>query len=102
MSQIMTVNGFTKRQISLCVGNDDGANSGCISAAVIAGAITLLLTLPVGVALGCCGMWCMMRRRHNHTLEKSKENMEQVQETIYDEPQETAIPLSENEAYGHI
>ena len=59
------------------------------------------MILPVGVVLGCCGMWCMMRRRHDHTFEHPKQK-KQVQEAIYDEPLETAIPLSNNEAYGHI
>ena len=28
--------------------------------------------------------------------------MEQLQDAIYDEPLETVIPLSDNQAYGHV
>ena len=82
------------------IGDDNGPNVDCVAASVIAGAVTLLVTLPVGVVLGCCGMWYMMRRRQGHTLERTEQKMEQMQEAIYDEPLETTIHLSDNQAYG--
>ena len=81
------------------IGND-GANGNCVAASVITGAVTLIVILPVGVVLGCCGMWYMMRRRQGHTLECPEQKMEQIQEAIYDEPLETTIHLSDNQAYG--
>ena len=82
------------------IGNDGGPNGNCVAASVIAGTVTLLVTLPVGVVLGCCAMWYMMRCRQGHTLESPEQKMEQMQEAIYDEPLETTIQLSDNQAYG--
>ena len=59
-----------------------------------------IVTLPIGVVLGCCAMWYMMRHRQGHTLEHPEQKMEQMQEAIYDEPLETTIHLSDNQAYG--
>ena len=82
------------------IGNDDGPNGDNPAVSVIAGAVTLIVTLPVGVVLGCCAMWYIMRRRQGHTLEHPEQKMEQIQEAIYDEPLETTIHLSDNQAYG--
>ena len=74
-----------------------------IGAAVgIAVAISLLVALPVGVALGCCGMWYMMRRGAT-----SGQKVTQLQAAIYEEPATPAvelvtIPLTDNQAYGHF
>ena len=81
------------------IGDDNGPNVDCVAASVIAGAVTLIVTLPVGVVLGCCGMWYMMRHRQGHTLERPEQKIEQMQEAIYDEPLETTIHLSDNQAY---
>ena len=83
-----------------CRFNDDGANVDCVAASVIAGAVTLIVTLPVSMVLGCCGMLYFMRRRQGYTLERPEQKMEQMQEAIYDEPLETTIHLSDNQAYG--
>ena len=43
-----------------------------------------------------------MRHVRDPTSEGHQQKMEQVPEAIYEEPPETAIPLSDNQAYGHI
>ena len=83
--------------------NDGGGTS--ISAGVaagIAGIITLLVTLPVGVILGCCSMWYMRRHGQGSSNEHLQQKIEQLKEDIYDEPLQIAIPLNDNQAYGHI
>ena len=92
---------------------NDGTStpSTCPSAGLSAGgvagitfAITLLVVLPVGVVLGCCGMWCVMRYSGGPTSGGGQQKVEQLQAAIYEEPSpvETAIPLTDNQAYGHV
>ena len=71
-------------------------------AAGIAVTVTLLLALPVGVVIGLGVAWYVMRRGRDPTSEGHQQKMEQVQEAIYEEPPETTIPLSDNQAYGHF
>ena len=86
-----------------------------LSASAVAGiavTVTLLLALPVGVVIGLGVAWNVTRHGtgsegHQHKSpsihsEGHQQKMEQVQEAIYEEPPETAIPLSDNQAYGHI
>lgn len=83
-----------------------------LSTAAVAGitlVITLTVTLPAGVILGCSGAWCVWRRHGRGSSgqdEQQKLEKLQVQGTIYEEPDpglvDTAIPLSENQAYGHV
>ena len=76
-----------------------------LSAGAVAGiavTVTLLLTLPVGVVIGLGVAWYVMRRGRDPTSEGHQQKMEQVQEAIYEEPPETTVPLSDNQAYGHI
>ena len=76
-----------------------------LSAGAVAGiavTVTLLLALPVGVVIGLCVAWYGMRHDRDPTSEGHQQKMEQVPEAIYEEPPETAIPLSDNQAYGHI
>ena len=82
----------------------EGESAGLsIGAAVgITLAISLLVALPVGVALGCCGMWYMMRRGAT-----SGQKVTQLQAAIYEEPvtpaaEPVTITLTENQAYGHV
>ena len=86
--------------MSLTVAGDASISAG--AAAGIAGVITLLVTLPVGVVLGYCGMWCRKRQGQGSTNESVQQRMEQLKEDIYDLPLETAIPVSDNQAYAHI
>ena len=82
------------------------SESGGLSAGAIAGitfAITLLVVLPEGVVLGC-GMWCVMRYSGGPTSGGGQQKVGQLQAAIYEEPSpvETAIPLTDNQAYGHV
>ena len=85
--------------------NDEECESAGLSTGATVGiklAITLLVALPVGVALGCCGMWYMMRRG-----DTSGQKVAQLQAAIYEEPATPAvktasIPLTDNQAYGHV
>ena len=85
----------------------DDSNSDGLSASAAAGiavAITLLVSLPVGVVIGLCVAWCMRRRGRGATSGGTQQKMEQLQGAIYEEPGpvDTAIPLSDNQAYGHV
>ena len=67
-----------------------------LSAGAVAGiavTVTLLLALPVGVVIGLGMAWNVTRR--SSSSESHQQKMEQVQEAIYEEPPETAIPLSD-------
>ena len=90
-----------------CSDSDSDSESDGLSAGAVAGiavVITLLVSLPVGVVIGCCSMWCMMRHGRGATSGGTKQKMEQLQGAIYEEPGpvDTAIPLSDNQAYGHV
>ena len=65
--------------------------------------ITLLVSLPVGVVIGSCGTLFSIRRGGERGERKKKK--EEFGAAIYEEPVhsvETAIPLSENQAYGQV
>ena len=61
-------------------------------AAGIAVVISLLVVLPVGVVISCCGMWCLIKR---------SVGQEDLPGNIYDVPSltDSTFPLSD-EAYG--
>ena len=66
-------------------------------------AITLLFTLLVGVIIGVCVTWCICKSRG--VQEKGQQLQEGTNEVIYEEPDvqiDTDIPLSDNQAYGHV
>ena len=86
--------------------NDEDCESNGLSIGAAVGitlAISLLVSLPVGVALGCCAtMWYMMRR-----CATSSQKVTQLQAAIYEEPvtpavEPATIPLTDNQAYGHV
>ena len=64
------------------------------AAAGIVAAVSLLVVLALGVVLGCCGLWCLMKSR----VRKRKENAP----AYYEEVQIPGISLTENEAYGQV
>ena len=74
-----------------------------LSAGAVAGIaviVTLLLALPVGVVIGVGVTWYGKRCGRGPTSECDQHKSQQVpQEAIYEEPPETAIPLSDNQAY---
>ena len=77
-------------------------------AAGIAVALFLLVVLPVGVVLGCCGMWCLMRKKGGYSPsggegEKEMELAEEVYEgPVAAGPGETAFSVSDNQAYSQV
>ena len=81
----------------------DGLSTG--AAAGLAVALTLLVALPVGVVIGCCGAWCIWRRGRGPSGIYNQK-IERIQGTIYEEPGpgpvDTAIPLTDNQAYGQV
>ncbi|CAI8025153.1 hypothetical protein GBAR_LOCUS14558 [Geodia barretti] len=73
-------------------------------AVAISTIITLLVSLPVGVVIGSCGTLFAIRRGGERG-ERKKKKREELVAAIYEEPVhsvETAIPLSENQAYGQV
>ena len=71
--------------------------------AVLSVSLTLLVCLPLGVAIGCVSMWCIMRKKQEGRGSKKREMVD----VIYEEPApspkaETVISLSENQAYGQV
>ena len=85
-------------------GNSDSLSIG--DAVAITLVLSILVSLPVGVMIGCYGMWCIMKS-HKYNLQQEKEQQlkEGTNVVIYEEPDvkiETDIPLSDNQAYGHV
>ena len=58
----------------------------------------------MGVVIGVGVTWYGKKRGQGPSIhsEGDQHKSQQVQEAIYEEPPETAIPLSDNQAYGHI
>ena len=79
-----------------CQSEGEVLSAGC--AAGIAVTVTLLLTLPVCVVISLGVAWNVTRR--GSSSEGHQQKSQQVQDPIYEEPPETAIPLSDNQAYG--
>ena len=76
----------------------------CLSAGVTAGITVVtcfIITMSVVVVLGLC-VWCKMRQDRGSTIDGTQEGTKQVQETIYDEPLDTAIQLRDNQAYNMV
>ena len=67
-------------------------------------ALTLLLSLPVGVVIGFSGAWYIWRRGRGPSGQDTE--TEQLQGDIYEvpdpEPVKTAISLTDNQAYGQF
>ena len=79
-------------------GNSDSLSTG--DAVAITLVLTLLVSLPVGIIIGVCVTWCICKSRGVQEKEQQLKGG-----TIYEEPDvkiETDIPLSDNQAYGHV
>ena len=85
--------------------SDDG-NSASLStggAVAITLVLSILVSLPVGVIIGVCVTWCICKSRG--VQKKEQQLKEGTNVVIYEEPDvkiETDIPLSDNQAYGHV
>ena len=67
--------------------------------------VTLLVSLPVGVAIGCLTMWCIVRRRRGGGGGEEGGVEKREMGAIYEEPAqplESVISLSDNQAYGQV
>ena len=67
--------------------------------------VTLLVSLPVGVAIGCLTMWCIVRRRRGGGGGEEEGVEKREMGAIYEEPTqplESVISLSDNQAYGQV
>ena len=108
------------------------ADSQCLSAGVAAGIavmVTILAILPLGILIGCCGLWYIaLGRRGTKSGGGSGSGSgtdKQQEAVIYEEPEPgpvaaalalrgnmayeqvggqrtTEMPLSDNVAYGHV
>ena len=91
--------------VSSSGGVDTGAFAGAVAGTTFS--ITVLMALPVGVLIGCWGAWCVRRRgKGRGSRSTQQEQPQQLQGAIYEEPgpgpADTAIPLTDNQAYGHV
>ena len=71
LSTVITGTSYTNTSTAIIFGGRSDENS--LSVGVVAGitlVATLLVVLPVGVVLGCCGLWCLLRC-HNNKKKKS-------------------------------
>ena len=59
--------------------------------------LSLLVILPMGVALGCCGMWCLVKRSVGQEEPRNIYDAPDLTETALTE---NILPLSDNQAYG--
>ena len=85
---------------------DDSVSLSIGGAVAITLVLTLLVSLPVGVMIGCYGMWCIVKS-HKYNLQQEKEQQLHggTNVVIYEELDvkiDTGIPLSDNQAYGHV
>ena len=80
--------------------NDDNGVSVSFSAVTTA-IICLLVTVSVGMVLCWC-MWYKKGKRQISASEGPQQRNKQMKESIYDEPLDTVISLSDNQAYGCV
>ena len=81
--------------------NSDSLSTG--DAVAITLVLSILVSLPVGVIIGVCVTWCICKSRG--VQEKGQQLKGGTNDVIYEEPDvkiETDIPLSDNQAYGHV
>ena len=83
--------------------DDNSVNLSTGDAVAITLVLSILVSLPVGVIIGVCVTWCICKSRGVQEKEQQLKGGTNV--VIYEEPDvkiETDIPLSENQAYGHV
>ena len=104
------INGFSPNKTPAVMVCNEQERDGLSTAAVVGLtlSLTLLVTLPVGVAIGgCAGVWCVERRRRRRRRGDGGGGEKRELGVIYEEPAvpavaETTISLSDNMAYGHV
>ena len=96
---MITGTSYTNTSTAIIFGGRSDEN--ILPVGVVAGiavVATLLVVLPVGVVLGCCGLWCLLRCRSNKK-KKKRANAS----PLYEEPvKPSGFSLTENQAYGHV
>ena len=99
LSTVITGTSYTNTSTAIIFGGRSDEN--ILPVGVVAGiavVATLLVVLPVGVVLGCCGLWCLLRCRSNKK-KKKRANAS----PLYEEPvKPSGFSLTENQAYGHV
>ena len=81
--------------------NSDSLSTG--GAVAITLVLSILVSLPVGVIIGMCLSRCISKSRGVQEKEQQLKGGTNV--VIYEEPDvkiDTGIPLSDNQAYGHV
>ena len=85
------------------VKEDDSPSLSTGGAVAITLVLSILVSLPVGVIIGMCLSRCISKSRGIQEKEQQLKGGTNV--VIYEEPDvkiETDIPLSDNQAYGHV
>ena len=104
MNSSSVVTGDSSSNVSTAITTGGGDNCFTSATAGIVVAATLLVTLPVGVAFCCCGMWFIKSRgrRAFHGNQGKRDKRELV--AVYEDPDrmKTEFSVSNNQAYGQI
>ncbi|CAI8002963.1 hypothetical protein GBAR_LOCUS3515 [Geodia barretti] len=90
--------------------NVQDCDDSCLSVGAVVGVAIVLLVVGVlvGLVIGCCGMWCLMRKKGGYSPsggegEKERELAEEMyEEPVAAGPGETAFSVSDNQAYGQV
>ena len=93
-----------ERKVEVAAGGDEsperkeeGKGLSVAVAAGIAVVFSLLVILPVGVALGCCGMLCLVKKTAGQEKPQNIYDVPDLTETALTE---NILLLSDNQAYG--
>ena len=109
------ISGTTTSSGSTAINISDSCDERCdtLSVSVVATTagisvvVTLVVAVPVGVVLGCCGTLCLRKRRRGFKTDSPLGSEGDKKEDAYEEPVavapvETVFSLSDNQAYGKV
>ena len=90
--------------------NCDSSSGLSVGALIGVGIVLMLIGALVGVALGCCGMWFLLKKKNRGGYGVSGgagEKEMEMNEEVYEEPEpaaasETVFALSGNQAYCQV